>query len=314
MTCSRARTASPAKNATTSPRHWRPAVSRRRSTTTWPPRATSAVASSWPPFPSPTPRPPGASRPTTRRTTPGAAWAFRACAVTQKQIDELYRQASEGGRSARPGPPARGRTEPQPHARRRTRFDSSGAVGNEDFQRIISLLETRDAEAMVMVAQFLAQHRLIGELRIGPTGEVPEPASLVGAFSLVACDFQPTCPALRPRGPASLRLRRVLQRGQLRGAVRQLPRLALVVQPGHALSRRHSHRDRNAQLEPPRPPEADRRKVQRRSLTRRRRSSSTRFLRPTACVFPRAFPVRARAQPASTRTCRTTLRASARVL
>ena len=47
----------------------------------------------------------------------------------------------------------------------------------------------------MLVAQFLAQHQLIGELRIGTTGEVPEPASLVGAFSLVACDFQPTCAA-----------------------------------------------------------------------------------------------------------------------
>jgi hypothetical protein len=46
-----------------------------------------------------------------------------------------------------------------------------------------------------MVAQFLAQNRLISELRIGPNGETPEPSSLVGAFSLVACDFQATCPS-----------------------------------------------------------------------------------------------------------------------
>ena len=119
---------------------------------------------------------------------------FQGVRITQKMIDELYRQASEGG-----DPRAQARMLVAELNRSLTSpknsTEQSRAVGNEDFQRIIGLLETRDAEAMVMVAQFLAQHRLIGELRIGTTGEVPEPASLVGAFSLVACDFQPTCPA-----------------------------------------------------------------------------------------------------------------------
>jgi hypothetical protein len=117
---------------------------------------------------------------------------FQGLGIAQKEIDDLYRQSGEGG-----------------NARAQARMlvaelnknlsipkggtDGAKAVGNDDFQRIIGLLETRDAEAMVLVAQFLAQHRLIGELRIGPTGEIPEPSSLVGAFSLVACDFQPTC-------------------------------------------------------------------------------------------------------------------------
>ena len=119
---------------------------------------------------------------------------FQGVRITQKQIDDLYRQASESG-----DPRAQARMLVAELNRNLSTpkggGESTRAVGNEDFQRIISLLETRDAEAMVMVAQFLAQHRLIGELRIGPNGEVPEPASLVGAFSLVACDFQPTCPA-----------------------------------------------------------------------------------------------------------------------
>ncbi|HQZ44541.1 MAG TPA: hypothetical protein PK042_00425 [Usitatibacteraceae bacterium] len=119
---------------------------------------------------------------------------FQGVRITQKQIEDLYRQASEGG-----DPRAQARLLVAELNRNlttpKTSPESSRTVGNEDFQRIIGLLETRDAEAMVMVAQFLAQHRLIGELRIGTTGEVPEPASLVGAFSLVACDFQPTCPA-----------------------------------------------------------------------------------------------------------------------
>ena len=117
---------------------------------------------------------------------------FQGARIAQKQFDDLFRQASEGG-------------DPRAQARmlvaELNKNLSSGKggpeggkpVGTEDFQRIISLLETKDSDAMVLVAQFLAQHRLIGELRIGPLGEVPEPSSLVGAFSLVACDFQPTC-------------------------------------------------------------------------------------------------------------------------
>jgi hypothetical protein len=119
---------------------------------------------------------------------------FQGARITQKEIDDLYRQASDQG-----DPRAQARMLVAELNSTLTSPKVAGqpghALDNQDFQRIIDLLETRDAEAMVMVAQFLAQHRLIGELRIGPNGEVPEPASLVGAFSLVACDFQPTCPA-----------------------------------------------------------------------------------------------------------------------
>ncbi|NJD87071.1 MAG: hypothetical protein FIB05_03510 [Betaproteobacteria bacterium] len=116
---------------------------------------------------------------------------FQGSRIAQKQVDDLYREASEGG-------DARAQARMLVAELNKNLTTSKGGepgkpVGNEDFQRIIGLLETRDAEAMVLVAQFLAQHQLIGELRLGTTGEVPEPASLVGAFSLVACDFQPTC-------------------------------------------------------------------------------------------------------------------------
>jgi hypothetical protein len=119
---------------------------------------------------------------------------FQGARIAQKDIDELYQQAALGG-------------DPRAQARQlvaelnrnlvapKEGAESSRAVVVDDFQRIISLLETRDAEAMQMVAQFLAQNRLIGELRIGPNGEVPEPASLVGAFALVGCDFQSSCPS-----------------------------------------------------------------------------------------------------------------------
>jgi len=66
-------------------------------------------------------------------------------------------------------------------------------VGNDDFSRIIGLLETHDPEAMLIVGQFLAQSAMASQLHIGPNGEVPEPASFLGAFSLVACDMVSDC-------------------------------------------------------------------------------------------------------------------------
>ncbi len=120
---------------------------------------------------------------------------FQGARITQKQIDDLYRESSAAG-----DPRAQARTliaelnQNLGSSGGKTNADAAHGLSADDLRRIVGLLETRDAEAMVMVAQFLAQHRLIGELRIGPNGEVPEPSSLVGAFSLVACDFQPTCP------------------------------------------------------------------------------------------------------------------------
>jgi hypothetical protein len=64
------------------------------------------------------------------------------------------------------------------------------------MSRIIGLLETRDPEAMIIVGQFLAQSAMASQLRIGPNGEVPEPAAFLGAFSLVACDLGPDCTSL----------------------------------------------------------------------------------------------------------------------
>ena len=119
---------------------------------------------------------------------------FQNSRIAQKQIDDLYRQASEGGDARAQARMLVAELNKNLSATKGG-AEAGKAVGSDDFQRIIGLLETRDADAMVLVAQFLAQHRLIGELRIGPAGEAPDPASLVGAFSLVACDFQPTCAA-----------------------------------------------------------------------------------------------------------------------
>jgi hypothetical protein len=72
----------------------------------------------------------------------------------------------------------------------------SPSLGADDFSRIIGLLESHDPEAMIIVGQFLAQSSIASQLHIGPNGEVPEPSSFLGAFSLVACDLGPDCTSL----------------------------------------------------------------------------------------------------------------------
>ena len=117
---------------------------------------------------------------------------FQGQTIAQSKIDALYQRASEGG-----DPRAQARTLVAELSKSlaipRNQFESARVVEQDDFQRIVSLLESRNAEAIVTVAQLLAEHRLIEQLRMGPNGETPNPASLVGAFTLVACDFQPSC-------------------------------------------------------------------------------------------------------------------------
>ncbi len=121
---------------------------------------------------------------------------FQGTKISQKDIDELFQQAAQEGDvraqarilvaelnknlSQHPSDPS----QPAP------------AIKADDFSRIIGLLQTRDPEAMIIVGQFLAQSNVASQLRIGPNGEVPEPSSFLGAFSLVACDFGPDCTSL----------------------------------------------------------------------------------------------------------------------
>jgi len=117
---------------------------------------------------------------------------FQGQTIAQSKIDALYQRAGEGG-----DPRAQARTLVAELSKNlaipKNQFESTRVVEQDDFQRIVSLLESRNAEAIVTVAQLLTEHRLIEQLRMGPNGETPNPASLVGAFTLVACDFQPSC-------------------------------------------------------------------------------------------------------------------------
>jgi hypothetical protein len=120
---------------------------------------------------------------------------FQGSKIAAKDIEDLYRAAAMQG-DAR----AQGRMLVAELNKNLTtnRVADVPASSVDDFSRITSLLESKDPEAILIVGQFLAQSALTNQLRIGPTGESPEPSAFLGAFSLVACDFGPDCVQLKP--------------------------------------------------------------------------------------------------------------------
>lgn len=116
---------------------------------------------------------------------------FQNARLSQKEIDALYSAAAQQG-------------DPRAQARLITAELSKniGKVADpaqptkgptDELSMLISLLESRDPEAMMYVGQFLAQSAISQNLRIGPNGEVPEPSAFLGGFTLVACDVGQDC-------------------------------------------------------------------------------------------------------------------------
>jgi len=122
---------------------------------------------------------------------------FAGTRITAKDIEDLYYAAAQQGDTR-----AQARivvaelNNKGPASASRADTASAQRATNDEFARVIGLLETHDPEAMLIVGQFLAQSANASQLRIGPNGEVPEPAAFLGAFSLVACDMGPDCVAL----------------------------------------------------------------------------------------------------------------------
>jgi hypothetical protein len=124
---------------------------------------------------------------------------FQGTKVAQKDIEDLYLAAAQQG-----VPRAQARILV---AELNSKMSSSRGGGvtdqaasarlvNDDFSRMIGLLETRDPEAMLIVGGFLSQSAIANTLRVGPNGEIPEPSAFLGAFSLAACDLGPDCVTL----------------------------------------------------------------------------------------------------------------------
>jgi len=121
---------------------------------------------------------------------------FQGTKIATRDIEELYRSAAMQG-DAR----AQSRmvvAELNKQLQSRPELAAPAQIQVDDFNRIVGLLESQDPEAILIVGQFLAQSAMANQLRIGPTGEYPEPSAFLGAFSLVACDLGPDCITLGP--------------------------------------------------------------------------------------------------------------------
>jgi hypothetical protein len=120
---------------------------------------------------------------------------FQGSKISPRDIEDLFQFAAQQG-------------DPRAQARLLVadlnNKNNSGNKGNgeqsantrvqvDEMQHLISLLESRDPEATMIVGQFLASNAVANQLRIGPNGETPEPSAFLGAFSLVACQLGPDC-------------------------------------------------------------------------------------------------------------------------
>jgi hypothetical protein len=121
---------------------------------------------------------------------------FQGTKLSPRDIEDLFQLAAQQG---------------DPRAQSRllvsdltNKSNGSGNKGNgeaaqnarvqaDEMQHLISLLESRDPETIMIVGQFLASSAMANQLRIGPNGETPEPSAFLGAFSLVACQLGPDC-------------------------------------------------------------------------------------------------------------------------
>jgi hypothetical protein len=122
---------------------------------------------------------------------------FQGTKIATRDIEELYRSAAMQG-----DPRAQSR---MVVAELNTKLNTprpdgvaQAQIQVDDFTRLVQLLESQDPESILIVGQFLAQSAMANQLRIGPTAEYPEPASFLGAFSIVACELGPDCITLRP--------------------------------------------------------------------------------------------------------------------
>jgi hypothetical protein len=120
---------------------------------------------------------------------------FQGTKISPRDIEDLFQLAAQQG-----DPRAQSRLLVTDLNNKNNSGNKGGAeqstntrVQADEMQHLISLLESRDPETIMIVGQFLATSSMASQLRIGPNGETPEPAAFLGAFSLVACQLGPDC-------------------------------------------------------------------------------------------------------------------------
>jgi len=116
---------------------------------------------------------------------------FQGTKISQKDIEDLYLASAQQG-DAR----AQARmlvAELNAKSRAAVPEAAANARIGDQMSQLISLLESRDPEALMIVGGFLAQNAVASTLHIGTNGEIPEPSAFLGAFSLAACQMVEDC-------------------------------------------------------------------------------------------------------------------------
>ena len=121
---------------------------------------------------------------------------FQNAKISRKEIDELMRAAAMQGDARAQARVLTAELTKTSDQNRRANADKPEAVQTtnvsaDELSHIIGLLESNEPEAMLIVGEYLS--RQSQNLRVGPNGEVPEPAAFMAAFSLVACDRGMDC-------------------------------------------------------------------------------------------------------------------------
>jgi len=120
---------------------------------------------------------------------------FQGVKISQREIDDHYRSAAQLGDARAQAKILTAELQSRLAAQPRDENGGPSRLAPEDLARIVTLLETRDPEALLAVGGLLAQSPLKELLRVGPNGEIPEPSAFIGAWNLVACDLGLDCGA-----------------------------------------------------------------------------------------------------------------------
>jgi hypothetical protein len=117
---------------------------------------------------------------------------FQGTKISQKEIEDLYLAAAQQG-DARAQARILVAELNTAKSRAASPENTSPARVGDSMSQLISLLESRDPEALMIVGGFLSQNAVASTLHVGTNGEIPEPSAFLGSFSLVACDLTPDC-------------------------------------------------------------------------------------------------------------------------
>ena len=120
---------------------------------------------------------------------------FQGVKISQRDIDDMYQASAQMGDARAQAKLIASEITKQLQSHARDESAPPPKLSSDDVARIVSILETRDPEAILSIGSLLSQAPLNQQIRIGPNGEIPETSAFIGAWNLVACDLGLECTA-----------------------------------------------------------------------------------------------------------------------